>query len=75
MAAPTGNVRTRVQQIALPIATGARHSSQNIAFHEVGRQAVMADPEWRHGRYSEAGTSPRKAHVTPVPALEVVDAA
>ncbi|MBP0651298.1 alpha/beta fold hydrolase, partial [Mycobacterium tuberculosis] len=25
---------------ALPIATGARHSSQNIAFHEVGRQAV-----------------------------------
>ena len=29
---------------ALPIATGARHSSQNIAFHEVGRQAVMADP-------------------------------
>jgi homoserine O-acetyltransferase len=31
---------------ALPIATGARHSSQNIAFHEVGRQAVMADPDW-----------------------------
>ena len=31
---------------ALPIATSTRHSSQNIAFHEVGRQAVMADPEW-----------------------------
>ncbi len=57
---------------ALPIATGARHSSQNIAFHEVGRQAVMADPDWRGGRYIEAGVSPRKglavarmaAHVT-----------
>jgi homoserine O-acetyltransferase len=57
---------------ALPIAAGARHSSQNIAFHEVGRQAVMADPEWRQGRYIEAGTSPRKglavarmaAHIT-----------
>ena len=57
---------------ALPIATGARHSSQNIAFHEVGRQAVMADPDWRGGRYIEAGVSPRKglavarmaAHIT-----------
>jgi homoserine O-acetyltransferase/O-succinyltransferase len=57
---------------ALPIATGARHSSQNIAFHEVGRQAVMADPEWREGRYLEAGTVPGKglavarmaAHIT-----------
>jgi homoserine O-acetyltransferase/O-succinyltransferase len=57
---------------ALPIATGARHSSQNIAFHEVGRQAVMADPEWREGRYIDAGTEPGKglavarmaAHIT-----------
>jgi homoserine O-acetyltransferase len=57
---------------ALPLATGARHSSQNIAFHEVGRQAVMADPDWRNGRYFEAGVSPRKglavarmaAHIT-----------
>ena len=57
---------------ALPIATGARHSSQNIAFHEVGRQAVMADPDWRNGRYFEMGVSPRKglavarmaAHIT-----------
>lgn len=57
---------------ALPIATGARHSSQNIAFHEVGRQAVMADPDWRGGRYIEAGTKPEKglavarmaAHIT-----------
>src|SRR5215831_8124541 len=36
---------------ALPIATATRHSAQNIAFHEVGRQAIMADPEWRGGRY------------------------
>jgi len=33
------------------IATAARHTAQNIAFHEVGRQAVMADPRWRGGDY------------------------
>ncbi len=57
---------------AVPIATTPRHSSQNIAFHEVGRQAVMADPEWRGGRYLEEGTNPAKglavarmaAHIT-----------
>lgn len=57
---------------AIPIATAARHSSQNIAFHEVGRQAVMADPEWKSGRYLEESTNPRKglavarmaAHIT-----------
>ena len=57
---------------ALPIATAPRQSSQNIAFHEVGRQAVMADPDWRHGRYLDEGVSPRKglavarmaAHIT-----------
>ncbi len=57
---------------AVPIATTPRHSSQNIAFHEVGRQAVMADPEWRGGRYLEEGTNPSKglavarmaAHIT-----------
>ena len=35
----------------LAIATTARHSAQNIAFHEVGRQAIMADPHWRDGDY------------------------
>jgi homoserine O-acetyltransferase len=45
---------------AMPIATAARQSSQNIAFNEVGRQAVMADPEWRAGRYLEEGTTPAK---------------
>ena len=45
---------------ALPLATGAKHSAQNIAFHEVGRQAVMADPEWRQGRYLEEARARRR---------------
>ncbi|MEA2975497.1 MAG: homoserine O-acetyltransferase/O-succinyltransferase [Alphaproteobacteria bacterium] len=57
---------------ALPIACATRHSAQNIAFHEVGRQAVTADPEWRGGRYLLEGTDPRRglavarmgAHIT-----------
>jgi homoserine O-acetyltransferase/O-succinyltransferase len=57
---------------AVPVATSWRHSPQNIAFHEVGRQAVMADPDWRGGRYIEDNTAPRKglavarmsAHIT-----------
>lgn len=43
---------------ALPIATAAKHSAQNIAFHEVGRQAVMADPNWREGRYLAEAARP-----------------
>jgi homoserine O-acetyltransferase len=54
------------------LATAARHSAQNIAFHEVGRQAIMADPDWRGGAYAEAGVRPEKglavarmaAHIT-----------
>jgi homoserine O-acetyltransferase len=57
---------------AIPIATSYRHSAQNIAFHEVGRQAIMADPDWRGGDYLSAGTLPHRglavarmaAHVT-----------
>src|SRR3979409_1294712 len=57
---------------ALPLATATRHSAQNIAFHEVGRQAVMADPEWRGGRYFAEGANPLRgpavarmgAHIT-----------
>ncbi len=57
---------------AVPIATAAWHSSQNIAFHEVGRQAVMADPDWRKGAYLAEGRAPRNglavarmaAHIT-----------
>jgi homoserine O-acetyltransferase len=57
---------------AMPVATAARHSAQNIAFHEVGRQAIMADPDWRGGGYQAEGTQPSKglavarmaAHIT-----------
>ncbi len=43
---------------AVPIATSARHTAQNIAFHEVGRQAIMADPDWRGGDYQRYGVRP-----------------
>jgi len=43
---------------ALVIASTARHSAQNIAFHEVGRQAIMADPNWRGGAYYGDGVAP-----------------
>ena len=36
---------------AIPIATTAKHSPQQIAFNEVGRQAIMADPHWKEGHY------------------------
>ena len=57
---------------AVPIATAAWHSPQNIAFHEVGRQAVMADPEWANGQYTSQGRVPKRglavarmaAHIT-----------
>ena len=57
---------------AMPDATAAKHSAQNIGFNEVGRQAVMADPDWRGGRYLEYGVRPEKglavarmsAHIT-----------
>jgi homoserine O-acetyltransferase len=43
---------------AVPIACATRHSAQNIAFHEVGRQAIMADPDWCNGEYQRAGKKP-----------------
>lgn len=57
---------------AAAIATAAKHSAQNIAFHEVGRQAIMADPNWRRGEYYADGEQPTKglavarmaAHIT-----------
>ena len=36
---------------AVPIATTLKHTPQQIAFNEVGRQAVMSDPDWRNGEY------------------------
>jgi homoserine O-acetyltransferase len=57
---------------AAPIATATYHSAQNIAFHEVGRAAIHADPAWRGGRYWEEGRIPAQglsvarmvAHIT-----------
>jgi homoserine O-acetyltransferase len=57
---------------AVPLATAPRHSAQNIAFHEVGRQAIMADPDWCDGDYIRQGKRPRRglavarmaAHIT-----------
>lgn len=57
---------------AVCVASAARHSAQNIALHEVGRQAIMADPDWRGGDYARDGVRPEKglavarmaAHIT-----------
>jgi homoserine O-acetyltransferase len=57
---------------AVPIAAAARHSAQNIAFHEVGRQAIVADPDWCQGEYLAHGKNPTRglavarmaAHIT-----------
>jgi homoserine O-acetyltransferase len=57
---------------AVPLATSWRHSAQNIAFHEVGRQAIMADPDWHGGDYHAHGVTPHRglavarmaAHIT-----------
>jgi len=43
---------------AMVIASTSRHSAQNIAFHETGRQAIMADPNWRGGDYYADGKTP-----------------
>tara|TARA_B100000941_G_scaffold262767_1_gene215737 strand:+ start:369 stop:1502 length:1134 start_codon:yes stop_codon:yes gene_type:complete len=59
-------------RVAIPIASTASHSAQNIALNELGRQAIMADSEWNKGDYLENGTSPSKglavarmaAHIT-----------
>jgi len=44
---------------AIPIATTIKHSPQQIAFNEVGRQAIMADEFWKSGNYYD-GASPSK---------------
>ncbi|MBL6785671.1 MAG: homoserine O-acetyltransferase [Rickettsiales bacterium] len=57
---------------AIPLATSARHTSQNIAFNEVARQSIMADPDWCNGNYLDKKKFPGKglsvarmsAHVT-----------
>jgi len=57
---------------AIPIACSASHSAQNIALNELGRQAIMADPNWNKGNYFKTNLSPNKglavarmaAHIT-----------
>ena len=45
-------------KIAIPIACSASHSAQNIAFNELGRQAIMADENWKNGNYELENISP-----------------
>lgn len=57
---------------AIAVATASHHSAQNIAFNEVGRQAIAADPDFAAGRYAAAGAIPARglavarmmAHIT-----------
>ena len=61
----------RIKSI-IHIAGALKHSAQNIAFHEVGRQAIMNDSNWHKGNYSEKKTIPERglsvarmiAHIT-----------
>ena len=54
------------------IAGALKHSAQNIAFHEVGRQAIMNDPVWKKGKYYVNNERPERglsvarmiAHIT-----------
>ena len=57
---------------AVPVATASYHSAQNIAFHEIGRQAISADPFFYAGHYWKEGVRPERglavarmtAHIT-----------
>ncbi|MDC3024163.1 homoserine O-acetyltransferase [Alphaproteobacteria bacterium] len=59
-------------KLLIPIATSYRHTAQNIAFHEAGRQAIKADPDWNQGNYINSKSFPKKglaaarsiAHIT-----------
>jgi homoserine O-acetyltransferase len=62
----------KITKAIIPISTSFKNSVQNIAFNEVGRQAIMADPDWCNGKYFEENKYPQKglavarmtAHIT-----------
>lgn len=62
----------KMMKKAVPIATTAMSSPQQIAFNEVGRQAIFSDPNWNNGNYYETGKVPENglslarmiAHIT-----------
>lgn len=66
------NLYPQIAKAIIPISTSYRSSAQNIAFNEIGRQAIMSDPNWHSGKYFEQKTYPNKglsvarmtAHVT-----------
>ena len=48
----------KMMKKAIPIATAAMSSPQQIAFNEVGRQSIFSDPDWNNGNYYETGKVP-----------------
>lgn len=62
----------KMMKKAIPIATTARSSPQQIAFNEVGRQSIYSDLNWAGGNYYESGKTPKNglsvarmvAHIT-----------
>ena len=62
----------KMMKKAIPIATTAMSSPQQIAFNEVGRQAIFSDPNWNGGDYYSTGKIPENglslarmiAHIT-----------
>lgn len=66
------NIYPKMAKSIIPISTSYKNSAQNIAFNEVGRQAIMADPDWCNGNYLQERKFPTKglavarmtAHIT-----------
>ena len=62
----------KMMKKAIPSATAAMSSPQQIAFNEVGRQSIFSDPDWNNGNYYETGKVPENglslarmiAHIT-----------
>ncbi len=57
MALTWSNLYPNIAKAIIPIATSYRNSAQNIAFNEVGRQAIMSDNDWCMGQYIEEKNS------------------